>query len=271
LNFREPIHPSAIISDKAIIGKDVAIGPHTIVYDHVQIGDNSVIGPNCILGEPTVEYYSQPDYENPSLIIGPHALIRSGAVLYAGATLEDHFECGHNIIVREYSRVGPNTRLGNYCDLQGYCQIGAYARMHANIRIGQKSKIGDYVWIFPFVTLTNDPYPPSNQLFGITIKDYAVIATQVVLLPGITIGQDSLVGAGSVVNRDVPAEMVYSGNPARHICSIYDLRHKYTPNRERVYPWRYTFERGMPWEGIGYENWEQEMQESQSKGVYGEK
>lgn len=252
------IHSSATISEKATIGKNVTIGINTIIYDNVHIGANSVIGPNCVLGEPLVEYYSEPGYENPPLEIGREALIRSGAVIYAGASLGDCFETGHNIIIREYSQVGRHCRLGNFCDLQGYCQIGDYARFHANIRIGQKSQIGSFVWIFPFVTLTNDPYPPSNQLYGSTIEDYAVIATQVVLLPGIKIGHDALVGAGSVVRRDVPAEMVYSGNPAHHICSIHDIRHKYSPNREKVYPWRYTFERGMPWEGIGYEKWEGE-------------
>jgi UDP-3-O-[3-hydroxymyristoyl] glucosamine N-acyltransferase len=67
-------------------------------------------------------------------------------------------------------------------DLQGHCEIGDYVRFHSNVHIGQKSKIGNFVWIFPYVVLTNDPYPPSNNLVGVTVHDFAAIATMSVIL-----------------------------------------------------------------------------------------
>ena len=119
--------------------------------------------------------------------------------------------------------------------------------------MGEKSVIKDYVWIFPHVILTNDPTPPSKTLLGVTVEDYAAIAAGSIILPGVNIGQDSLVGAGSVVSKNVEKETLTVGNPAKKISPIQDIKNKQTG--EQVYPWRYTFSRGMPWDKMGYEKW----------------
>ena len=69
---------------------------------------------------------------------------------------------------------------------------------------------------YPYVVLTNDPHPPSDVLQGVTVKDYAVIATMSVLLPGINVGPHSLVAAHSLVNKDVPEGQVVGGSPAKY-------------------------------------------------------
>ena len=126
--------------------------------------------------------------------------------------------------------------------------------MHSNVHIGQKSVIKDYAWIFPYVILTNDPNPPSENLMGVVIEEFAVVATGAVVLPGIVIGKDALVGAGSVVTKDVLPEAIVVGNPSKNVGSVNKIKNKVTG--EQVYPWRYSFDRGMPWEGIGYKQWE---------------
>ena len=157
--------------------------------------------------------------------------------------------------IREGTKAGTNLRVGTLSDVQGHCEIGDYVRLHSNVHIGQKSVIGNFVWIFPYVVLTNDPHPPSNYLVGVTVEDFAVIATMSVVLPGIRIGKDSLVGAGSIVNRNVAAEDVVVGNPAKRVASVRDIKSK--QDGSIIYPWRLSFDRGMPWEGIGYESWKQ--------------
>ncbi len=250
------IDPSAIISKEANIGDGVTIGAHAIIYDHVSIGDHSIIGANCIIGEPTADYYRRPDYVNKRITIGANALIRSGAILYAGSVIGADFECGHRVTIREGSMIGEHCRVGTLSDIQGDCRIGDYARLHSNVHIGQKSRIGNFVWIFPYTVLTNDPYPPSNDLFGVTIKDFAVIATHVTILPGVVIGRDALIGAGSVVRADVAPETVAAGNPAKPIATIHEIENKRSKG-EKMYPWREHFERGMPWEGMGYLKWKE--------------
>lgn len=247
------IHPTAIVSDQARLGTNVSVGAHCIVYDNVEIGDNTIVGPNSILGEPLAAYYRDGRYENPALKIGKNNLFRSGAIIYAGSQIGDGGEFGHRVTIREQTAIGAHARVGTLSDIQGFCRIGNYSRLHSNVHIGQKSDIGDFVWIFPYVVLTNDPQPPSSILHGVVVEDFAVIATQAVIMAGVRIGHDALVGASALVNKDVEAESVVVGVPAKKLASVRDIKSSTTG--EPVYPWREHFERGMPWEGLGYGAW----------------
>lgn len=126
--------------------------------------------------------------------------------------------------------------------------------IHSNVHIGQKSVIKKYAWIFPYVILTNDPNPPSENLLGVTVEEYAIVSTGSVVLPGVTIGTGALIGAGAVVTRNVDASMVALGNPARMKCETAKIKDNTTG--KQVYPWQYTFDRGMPWAGVGFKKWE---------------
>lgn len=248
------IHPSALIGDGVEIGRGVVIGPRTIIYDNVSIGAGTKIGADVILGEPLASIYRDPaHYANPPLSIGERSIIRAGSILYAGSQFGERLETGHRVVIREGTIAGTNLRVGTLSDLQGACTIGDYVRLHSNVHVGQKSQIGNFVWIFPYVVLTNDPHPPSNILVGVTVEDFAVIATMSVILPGLTIGKDALVGAGSIVNRNVASEDVVVGNPAKRVASVRDITSRL--DGSSVYPWRCHFDRGMPWEGKGYETW----------------
>lgn len=254
-NF-EGIHPTALIGDGVMLGRNVTVGPHAVIYDNVYIGDDSVIGAHVILGEPCADFYgADANYSNRVLEIGSGARIRSGSVLYAGSSFGDGLETGHRVTIREGARAGKNFRVGTLSDIQGHCDIGDYVRLHSNVHVGHKSRVGNFVWIFPYVVLTNDPHPPSEFQVGVNIEDFAVIATMSVILPGVSIGKDALVGAGSVVNRNVEAESVVVGNPAKKVATVRDIKSK--KDGGSVYPWRYHFDRGMPWQGIGYDAWVQ--------------
>lgn len=233
------IHPSAIVSSKAKIGSNVTIGPFTIVHDNVQIGDNTSIGSNCEIGHPTPLAKGQP------LVIGANSLIRSHSVFYEGSTFGEKLVTGHRVTVREGTRAGQNLQIGTLSDIQGTCQIGDYVRFHSNVHIGQQSKIGNYVWIFPYVVLTNDPHPPSDIMQGATLEDYVAIATMSIILPGVTVKQGALVGAHSSVNRDVEPDSVVAGSPAKFICETSKIKLK-DGSQASAYPWRRHFHRGYP-------------------------
>ena len=248
------IHPSALIGDNVTLGNRITIGPRAIVYDNVFIGDDTFIGADVILGEPKSNIYSDREgYDNPALEIGSGTIIRSGSVVYAGSIFGPRLETGHRVTIRENTKAGKNFRVGTLSDIQGHCEFGDYVRLHSNVHIGRESSVGNYVWIFPYVVLTNDPHPPSNHIVGCTIEDFAVIATMSVILPGVRIGRDSLVGAGSIVGRDVGKEDVVIGNPAKRITSVREIKSK--QDGSDVYPWRFHFDRAMPWEGIGFDQW----------------
>jgi len=256
---------NTIIHDDVTIGDNVVIGDFVIIYPNVCINSNSIISSFSTIGEPTASYYKDiSGYQFPTTIIGSGALIRSYTIIYADVTIGEDFQTGHKVSIREKSLIGKNVRIGTNSDVQGYCKIGSYVSCHSNVHIGAMSEVEDFVWIFPYVILTNDPTPPSETLFGVKVKTFATIAAGSVILPDITIGEDSLVGAQSLVKSNVEKGTVVAGNPARFICNIKDIRNKAT--NEEVYPWRHTFKRGMPWEEEGYITWYNNLDEkSKSK------
>lgn len=247
------IRAGSIIGDNVDIGGGAYIDFNVIIRNDVQIGINSFIGARVILGEYLADFAVKRENVPHRLSIGDNAVIRSETIIYGDNMIGDYFQTGHRVTIRENSQIGSHVRIGTLSDIQGHCRIGNYVNMHSNVHIGQKSIIRDYVWIFPYVILTNDPNPPSTNLLGVTVEEFAVIATGTVVLPGIVIGKESLVGAGAVVTRDVLPERVMVGNPAKDIGGTDRIRNKVTGGQ--VYPWKYSFDRGMPWEDIGYETW----------------
>ena len=233
------IHKTAIISEKATIGDNVTIGAFTTIHDNVQIGDNCIIEGYCELG------VSNHLSEGKMLIIGDDSHIRSHSIFYEGSSFGPKLVTGHRVTVREKTIAGINFQLGTLSDIQGHCDIGDYVRTHSNVHIGQQSKIGNFVWIFPYVVLTNDPHPPSNVMQGVTVCDFAVIATMTTILPGANISEGCLIGAHSLISGKTEKDNIYSGNPAKLIGATSKLKLK-DGSRQPAYPWRRHFSRGYP-------------------------
>ncbi|QNA91164.1 N-acetyltransferase [Massilia sp. Dwa41.01b] len=233
------IHPTALIDSKAKLGSNVSVGPYTIIHGNVIIGDDTVIGSHCEIGVPSALSGGTP------LVIGKASLIRSHSVFYEGSEFGDKLSTGHSVTVREKTKAGEAFQIGTLGDIQGHCEIGDYVKFHSNVHIGQHSTIGNYVWIFPYVVLTNDPHPPSNVMMGVTIEDYVAIATMTTILPGVTVKSGALVGAHSSVNRTVEPDSVVAGSPAKFICHTSAIKLK-DGSGESAYPWRRHFHRGYP-------------------------
>ena len=233
------IHATAIIDDGAKLGNNVSIGPYSIIHKNVVIGDNTEIGAYCEIGLPTKLANGRP------LIIGNGAVIRSHSVFYEGSTFGEKLVTGHRVTIRELTTAGDGFQIGTLGDIQGHCEIGDYVKCHSNVHIGQHSTVGNYVWIFPYVVLTNDPHPPSEVMAGVTIEDFAVIATMSVILPGVTVKKGALVGAHSSVNKDVAPDAVVAGSPAKFICGTEKIKLK-DGSGNHAYPWRRHFHRGYP-------------------------
>lgn len=229
-------------------GKNVHIHPTALVYPNVVLHENVFIGPYCIIGEPTADYYKNPDnHEFKKTEIGANSIIRSHSVIYEDVHIGENFQTGHHVTIREDSQIGNNCSVGTLSDIQGKVKIGNFVRMHSNVHIGQLSTIKDYVWLFPYTVLTNDLYPPLDRLEGCTIEEFALVTTGSILLPGVTIGGNSLVAAGSVVSKDVKYEAVVMGVPAKERGNVRDIRDEFG---NQIYPWQDYLEedRGYPWQ-----------------------
>ena len=151
--------------------------------------------------------------------------------------------------VRENTIAGDLFQIGTLSEIQGDCQIGNHVRFQSSVFVGKRTKIGNFVWVLPYAVLTNDPTPPSNDLIGCVIEDYAVISAMALILPGIRVGQNSLVAAHACVSKDVPPHMVVAGVPARIIGEAKSIKRR-DGSGKPAYPWTTHFHRGYPEEAI---------------------
>ena len=237
------IHKTAIIEDGAIIGKNVSIGAYSIIGKKSVIGNDVIIQSNCEIGVWCKENETRP------VIIGDNSLIRSKSIFYAGSTFGSKLVTGHRVTVREGVKAGKNLQIGTLSDIQGDCEIGDYVRFHSNVHIGRTSKIGNFVWIYPYVVLTNDPTPPSTELISVVVEDFVVIATMSTILPGVKLREGTLVGAHSKVKNDTNPNTLVTGNPATEKGSASKIKLNKSSN-ESAYPWIRHFHRGYPAEII---------------------
>lgn len=251
-NKKQLIHPTALISDHADLAPDVSVGPFSIIHAGVTIGNASRIGSHCEIG-----VSSDLAIEN-NLVIGEASCIRSHSVLYSGSSFGNGFITGHHVTIRENTHTGTDFHVGTLGDIQGDCLIGDYVRLHSNVHIGKSSTLGSFIWIFPYVVLTNDPHPPSDVCVGVVVGDFSVIATMSTILPGIKISEGALVGAHSLVNRDVPADTIVAGVPAKSIGPTNRIKLSELTD-EAAYPWRRHFHRGYPEEIVS--EWRDEFYE----------
>jgi len=237
------IHPTALVSPRARLGRNVSVGPYTVIHDDVEIGANGQVGSHCELGHPAGTAGAGP------LVIGADSTIRSHSVFYQGSTFGEGLVTGHRVTVREGTQAGKGLQIGTLGDIQGSCYIGEYVRFHSNVHIGKHSRVGDFVWIFPYVVLTNDPHPPSDVQQGVTVEDFAAIATMSIVLPGVRVGCGALVGAHSSVSRHVEPDTVVAGAPAKFVCATDAIKLK-DGSGHPAYPWRRHFTRGYPAEHV---------------------
>ena len=261
------IQNNCIIEDNVSLGNNTYIDNNCIIRNDVSLGDNSTVGANCILGEYQMDFFRDHGYHRHELTIGRNAIIRSGSILYSGSVIGDNFQAGHQVTIREEASIGNNVSVGTLSDIQGHCKLGNYVRLHSNVHIGMLSQIDDCVWIFPYVVLTNDPTPPSENEFGCHIHSFAIVATNAILLPGVEIKNDALIGAGAIVTRDVNEYEVVVGNPGKVKGDVRNIKDRVSG--EPHYPWRYHFDRAMPWNGYGFDEWFKNVDDDTKKMLLG--
>lgn len=161
--------------------------------------------------------YRYPGDSRP-LMIGDHAIIRSGTIIYANTTIGHRFQCGHHVLIRAEVTIGNRCVVHHRCTLEGRIRIGNGVKIMAHVYLPSTTEIGDMVFIGPGSTFLNDKYPMRRAapVQGARIEDHVCIGGSVTICPEVTVGRNSLIGAGSLVNKDVPPNTLAYGVPARH-------------------------------------------------------
>ncbi|MBD3180950.1 N-acetyltransferase [Candidatus Poribacteria bacterium] len=185
-----------------------------ILGTNPQIDDSAVVG-----------YLTGRKIEIKPTVIGDNARIRSNTVIYTNVLIGNNLETGHNVVIREENKIGNDFSIWNSSTIDYRCEIGDKVRIHCNVYVAQFTVIEDEVFLAPGVKIANDLHPICTRCMkGPIIKRGARVGVNVTLLPNITIGEYTVIGAGSVVTKDIPPKTLAYGNPARPIKSVDELK-----------------------------------------------
>ena len=219
-----------------------------VIYENVHIGKSPEIEDYVVLGKPP---RGKKEGEL-KLVLGDYAVLRTHTVVYAGNTIGNNFQTGDFARIREYNEIGDSVVVGAGSVVETHCILEDNVRIHSNCFIPEHTRIEEDAWIGPAVVMVNTLHPPcpaSNErrfpcVCSPLIKRRAKIGAGCILLPGITIGEGALIGAGSVVNGDIPRNSVAYGNPARVRKTVDDLVCK--PGLfEKVYGWEKNWKKRL--------------------------
>ena len=147
--------------------------------------------------------------------------IHEAAHVSPAADIGDGTKIWINSQVREYAKIGKNCIISKDTYIDEYAIIGDRVKIQNGVSVYHGVTIEDDVFVGPNATFTNDHIPrafnTSWQISQTIIKKGASIGANATIICGVTIGEYAMIGAGSVVTKDVPAYTLVVGNPSRHI------------------------------------------------------
>ena len=197
------------------------------IYKNVKLGDKAVVEDFVIIGKPP-EGKKEGELVT---VIGDNAIIRSHTVIYAGNKIGNNFQTGHAANIRELNVIEDNVSIGTKSVVEHHVMIEEGVRIHTQAFIPEFSVLKKESWVGPNVVFTNALFPtaPSvkDNLKGPVLCERAIVGANSTILPGINIGEGALIGAGSVVTRDVESNAIVIGNPTKKIKNKSDLQWKH--------------------------------------------
>jgi UDP-N-acetyl-2-amino-2-deoxyglucuronate dehydrogenase len=219
---------NVFIEESVSIGNGTTIGNNVVIHKDTTIGENVRIDDNAVIGKlPMISANSATTSQETlgGTKIGSGSMIGTTAVVYRGAVIGENTLIADMVSVREHVEIGNKTIIGKGTTIENKVKIGSFCKIQANVQIVPYSVIEDYVFISPGVMTSNDKYlgrteKRLSEFKGVTIKRGARLGVASIILPGVTVYEDALVGGGAVVTKDVPAGMVVAGVPARIIKEV---------------------------------------------------
>ncbi|MGN7479749.1 acyltransferase [Solibacillus silvestris] len=214
---------NVVIGENVTFGEHVVIGNNVVVYEGTIIGSNVFIQDNVVIGkQPTRAKASiLPEVKKlPPAVIGNGVTVGTSSIIYANVKVADDVFIADLATVRERVTIGEKTIIGRGVSVENDCKVGMRCKLETNCYITAYSELGDYVFIAPGVVTTNDNYMARSKerldkFKGVTVKTGGRIGANSTILPGKTIHEDGTVAAGSLVSKDVAAEMLVLGSPAK--------------------------------------------------------
>jgi acetyltransferase-like isoleucine patch superfamily enzyme len=216
------IMAGATLGAQVVLGHNVVIHAGTVLGDGVTVGDNSVLGR---MPKPAKTSTLKQPADLLPLQVGAGTTVGNGVVLYAGSQIGADCLIADQSFVREKCTIGNAVIVGRGVTVENETAIGSYTKIQSQSYVTAWTTIEEHVFLAPCVVTTNDNFMGRTaERFkyrkGPTIKRGARVGANTTLLPGITVGREAFVAAGSVVTRDVPDETLVMGTPARPLRTV---------------------------------------------------
>lgn len=219
------------IGNNIFIGKNCKIGNGVIIHNNVTIYDNTIIKENteifdnAVLGRPpktAANLIHKIKKEYKGLTIGKECVVGCGVVLYSGTKIGNNVLLGDCASIREECLIENNVLIARHVTINHSTRIDNDCKIMDLTHITSKMIIEENVFISTGVTSTNDNKmrikgEPVGKSAGPHIKRNARIGAGASLLPGVVVGENSVVGACALVTKDVPNSTLVMGIPARII------------------------------------------------------
>jgi UDP-2-acetamido-3-amino-2,3-dideoxy-glucuronate N-acetyltransferase len=203
------------------IGKGARIGNFAVIHADTVLGDNVAVGDNSVVGKVPMKaaISTLKPKQLPPAVISNGVTIGTLAIVYRGSKLGEGVLVADLASVREDVEIGKFTIIGRGVAIENDTRIGNYVKVETNAYVTAHTRIEDRCFIAPMVTMTNDNFlGRTEERFKYTkgphLKKGARIGANATLMPGITIGEDAVVAAGSLVKQDVPPRKIVAGVPA---------------------------------------------------------
>lgn len=218
----------AVIEDNCNIDKNVMIQNNVIIHSNTEIGSCTKILDETILGRKpvatgSIERKIDDDLDN--LKIGSGSVIGVASTIYKGTYV------GNNVLIAD------NASIREECYIDDGCIISRGVTINYNTKIGKRTKIMDLthitgnmvieddVFVSVGITSTNDNTMGRTQygedhIKGPVIKKFATIGGGACLLPGVEVGENTVIGMGAVVSKNIPSKKVAMGIPAKVVKDV---------------------------------------------------
>lgn len=230
------IHPSASVGNGCVFGFNVVIGENckigdgvvfhnnVTLYPGVEIGDGCEIFDNACIGRPprtcgNTVHKLKPEYAPAK--IGKNCVIGVGAVIYAETVLGDRVLVGDCASLREQCSVGDEAVIASYVMTGHHVKIGRGTKVMNYSNITNHAEIGPDVFVGVGVVTVNDNAmrlkgSEVGGAGGQKISSGAKIGSASVILPGVEIGSEAIVGAASLINKNLKARTFSYAQPAKN-------------------------------------------------------
>lgn len=215
----------SVIEKDVKIGKNVVIGNRVTIHQGTIIGDNTTIDDGAVVGKgpkPAKTSTVKLSGSIPALEIGEDVTIGANCVIYRGAKI------GGNTLIADLASVRENVEIGNYVivgrgvTVENYVKIGDRTKIQSNSYITAYTTLEEQVFIAPCVTTTNDNFMGRTEerfdkIKGATVKKGARVGGASIILPGITIAEETFIAAGALVTKDTEEKTLIKGVPAKFV------------------------------------------------------